>query len=694
MEITSLKKVILERAAEYDETNFFSNRHKTEIARIIAKYFPDTISPRQQLEAYAAIQIKHLKRCAEQDLEKVHQPHKRMKIKEQLADSEQDIRNWSVLQAKKAEKRKADSLTENGDTPEDSANKRQKPSEQRNQNDPIFGSSPAKVMLEKAQPDTSATPKAVSSPKNLFEPKTVEVAPSTTPKSKRKADVQLTKDDPTGDEATPSKNSTSNGSAPSSATANLFRNIVGNNNTPVSTPEKPMFSMNKKTTATTEGKPKSNPFASLAIPKSPTKSVSSITASPLKQATPSAGKANPATTAEPKAGGGFVFKPTQSTTTEPKAGGGFVFKPTQSTSGPTDFLSQFAQAAKKTADTEMQKAKDDDWDEDDETEAEWEARYHKEQAAKKALIKDKPVLTPPKFGSVQAPTPKEKANDTEGTSASNQSAASSPGSVLDEYVPGSGKIGSKLANPFAHLSDVESGSPTDAPSPSPMFGKHAVTAPPTPRTTGFNFGASISGATPTDSTAKSEAPTAAAPKSAPFSFLSNGGGMGPASSLGTSRATTPGVTTDNDSGDSTADNVARSHDDNDPGAELPQQSDLAAGDEPGEEAICSMKAKARKLDPSTKKWDAGRVGTIKFLRNEKTNTLRYLMRLPNGSVALNKSFLNSPGTLHTKSVVFLLPADADRAEGAPPVENWNIAFGSSEDAKRFHEAITAKMEKK
>lgn len=367
---------------------------------------------------------------------------------------------------------------------------------------------------------------------------------------------------------------------------------------------------------------------------------------------------------------------------------------------------------------------------------------------------------------------------------SSRSGTSSPNSVLNDYVPGSGQIASKLSNPFAHLSDASSGkgneadddsdgapAPTpkaasslfsrvsrgapdaasgasslfgsvasspaatepadktwnpDTPikfgastgsksnlfgsvsgaaspaplfgqlgatgspatggaSPAPMFGKYAVTpAAPTfgatasseakdKPTMGFSFGSAAAG-----SAAQSGAATPTAPKSAPFSFLSNGGGLGPTPSLGASRATTPGVTTENES---TADEAVTSHDDNEPGADLPQN-DLAGGDEPGEKTLVLTKVKARMMTPE-KKWGPSTVGTLKLLRNEKTSSVRYLIRLPNGSVGINKSFVNSAPRLNGKNVAVIMMADAPTA-GMTTV---NFATDSAGEAKKLSEAI-------
>ena len=52
----------------------------------------------------------------------------------------------------------------------------------------------------------------------------------------------------------------------------------------------------------------------------------------------------------------------------------------------TDFMTQFGQAAQKTAQTEKQKKMEEDYDSEEETKEQWEERYEKEQEAKKAEI--------------------------------------------------------------------------------------------------------------------------------------------------------------------------------------------------------------------------------------------------------------------------------------------------------------------
>jgi hypothetical protein len=73
-----------------------------------------------------------------------------MRIKEQLADWEDGVKQWSVVQFKRVEKRKADSLADDAGMNGEGSNKRQKPAEQKvqPQKAPMFGS-PAKSNAEK-----------------------------------------------------------------------------------------------------------------------------------------------------------------------------------------------------------------------------------------------------------------------------------------------------------------------------------------------------------------------------------------------------------------------------------------------------------------------------------------------------------------------------------------------------------------
>lgn len=84
-----------------------------------------------------------------------------------------------------------------------------------------------------------------------------------------------------------------------------------------------------------------------------------------------------------------------------------------------------------------------------------------------------------------------------------------------------------------------------------------------------------------------------------------------------------------------------------------------------------------------KKWGPSTVGTLKLLRNEKTSSVRYLIRLPNGSVGMNKAFVNSAPRLMGKNVAVIMMADAPR-EGVTTV---SLATESEGEAKRLFEGI-------
>lgn len=120
------------------------------IARVIAKYFPTSISPRQQLEAFAAIQIRNLKKSVRSTIESEQHPAKRATAIHVLEDMEKDIKRWGQTQARRVEKRKADRL-EDYETSNEGPNKRQKPLEAAKPiAPPIFGS-PVKSISDKVR---------------------------------------------------------------------------------------------------------------------------------------------------------------------------------------------------------------------------------------------------------------------------------------------------------------------------------------------------------------------------------------------------------------------------------------------------------------------------------------------------------------------------------------------------------------
>ncbi|KAI9742280.1 MAG: hypothetical protein M1818_004180 [Claussenomyces sp. TS43310] len=97
-------------------------------------------------------------------------------------------------------------------------------------------------------------------------------------KGKRKAEVQLTKDDPTGvqEDTQRRKHAKLKGSAEGSQTSNIFKNILDSGSS-TSSPEKKMFPLEKASEKIVDT-PKRNPFASLPIP--PQSSSSSASKAP------------------------------------------------------------------------------------------------------------------------------------------------------------------------------------------------------------------------------------------------------------------------------------------------------------------------------------------------------------------------------------------------------------------------------
>lgn len=70
----------------------------------------------------------------------------------------------------------------------------------------------------------------------------------------------------------------------------------------------------------------------------------------------------------------------------------------------SNFLSQFGQAASKTADMERAKRKAEDFDSDEDDEASWEKKDAEEQRAKKAKLQEKAKVSVPTFGALASGT--------------------------------------------------------------------------------------------------------------------------------------------------------------------------------------------------------------------------------------------------------------------------------------------------
>ncbi|KAH8811697.1 hypothetical protein F5884DRAFT_672763 [Xylogone sp. PMI_703] len=304
----------------------------------------------------------------------------------------------------------------------------------------------------------------------LQQPSTTPAA-SLSPKGKRKAEIQLTDQDPTGEieEERRARMSKTNGNADGSETMKRFKNIIqGGANS--SSPDKPMFSLNK---SGKDDEPKANPFAALSVP--PT----SVTPKPATAASSNMLTQSPAQSAP------NMFAP--------KPAGAQTIKPPTFGTGPVNFLAQFkAKASQDTEDAEkklMEKAKEEDMD-SDEDEAEWEAKYKEKRKAELKQIEEiskskqasfvagkgfnfgaEPKTTSTEERpSIAQPTPSKplfgqsSGQQSTGNSifSSNGSGASTPGpttsrpgSVLDLHTPG--KPVSFGGNIFGHLSDVDSG---------------------------------------------------------------------------------------------------------------------------------------------------------------------------------------------------------------------------------------------
>ena len=193
----------------------------------------------------------------------------------------------------------------------------------------------------------------------------------------------------------------------------------------------------------------SNPFAAVA-PTSPSvfkpnsvssTSSSSNVASPLKAVNNTASPYSKPVTKRP------VEKPA-------------IQPPKFDSAATADFMAQFAKASEASEKKDREKRKAAEYDSDEEDEAEWERRYAEEQRAKKQKLEDSikgktAKLIPGKgFVLTDEEPAKETNNDIESNEPSSGHSSRAPGlSVFDQ----SSKPISNGLNPFAHLSDVESG---------------------------------------------------------------------------------------------------------------------------------------------------------------------------------------------------------------------------------------------
>ena len=303
-----------------------------------------------------------------------------------------------------------------------------------------------------------------ASPRASYEAPPAVAAPPSSTKGKRKAEVQLTKDDDEREETerrmkTPNFNVASAGG---SNTSNIFKNIIDSPGK--ASTEKKVKSLPK---TSEDDAPRFNPFATLPLPPSasPKPAAPTPSASNMFSPKPASEAPNPFS---PKIGSGTsaanaaVSAPTS---IKPPT---FAIKPPTFTTGPVNFMAQFNQQASKSEEKLMQEAKDEDMDSDDD-EAEWEANWKAKRKAELQAIEQlgknkRATFTGGKFTFGQADS-KANAAPSSGDSLSSSATGSrtptpgivgsSTGSVLDGHA--SGKPTSFVQNIFGHLSDADSG---------------------------------------------------------------------------------------------------------------------------------------------------------------------------------------------------------------------------------------------
>ncbi|CAG8984268.1 hypothetical protein HYALB_00010524 [Hymenoscyphus albidus] len=144
-----------------------------------------------------------------------------------------------------------------------------------------------------------------------------------------------------------------------------------------------------------------------------------------------------------------------------------------------------------------------------------------------------------------------------------------------------------------------------------------------------------------------------------------------AGSTNTSRATTPGVTTEGDEAD--------------PDGVHHEQIDLTAGG-PGEEdedVIHEVRAKIQKWNGAS--WDKQGLGPLRVLRHKLTKATRILVRAdPSGTIVMNKALLSGEYKSEGKTMKITTVGDDSK-----PLETWLVQVKTSEFAKTLAEILQA-----
>jgi hypothetical protein len=231
---------------------------------------------------------------------------------------------------------------------------------------------------------------------------------------------------------------------PATATSNLFAKAI--NNKPSATPEQSNMFAPKAAQAPADEPPKFGFQPSASKPSSSAATTSTFGS----------------------------FKPASNTSASASSNGGF--KPVVA-SGGGGFASQFAATAKtfeQLAAERKKKAMDEDYDSDDETKAEWSARYDKKEAERlakeKAAAAAAPAFTTPGFGKT-AEAPKSASNPFAALSkpADTPKPASNPFAALSKPASGAstpGLFGSRPASPALSANGSVFDAPSTAQTPS------------------------------------------------------------------------------------------------------------------------------------------------------------------------------------------------------------------------------------
>lgn len=204
---------------------------------------------------------------------------------------------------------------------------------------------------------------------------------------------------------------------------------------------------------------------------------------------------------------------------------------------------------------------------------------------------------------------------------------------------------------------------TSAPAPafSNLFGNNSV-GKPVPATSSTPF-SSLFGTSGT---------TAPAAANVGFGFGASTGSSSlfpsAAGSATTSRATSPGGTTDGESGA-----------DGDPDAEKHEQIDLTAGGPGEEDELVSHEVRAKALKFESEQWITKGLGPLRILKHKETGVSRILMRAdPSGKVILNKGILAKVNYESTGKTVKLLTAGDSGG-----IETWIIQVKTPELATKL-----------